>query len=58
MELIIKHPHNYLCTFEKTYKNTEFHSIIDTLSSSKYKTLLTCDASISQDTLRDFWKKC
>ncbi|MFS7908898.1 hypothetical protein Hanom_Chr01g00088461 [Helianthus anomalus] len=55
MALILKHPHNYLCTFEKTNKNTEFHSIIDTLSSSKYKTLLTCDTPIYQDTLRDFW---
>ncbi|MFS7918118.1 hypothetical protein Hanom_Chr03g00197101 [Helianthus anomalus] len=55
MALIIKHPHNYQFTFEKTDKNTEFHSIIDTLSSSKYKTLLTADAPIYQDTLRDFW---
>ncbi|MFS7946193.1 hypothetical protein Hanom_Chr06g00533111 [Helianthus anomalus] len=55
MALIIKHPHNYHCTFEKTDKNTTFHSIIDTISSSKYKTLLTYNAPISQDTLRDFW---
>ncbi|MFS8007547.1 hypothetical protein Hanom_Chr14g01262291 [Helianthus anomalus] len=55
MALIIKHPHNYLCTFEKTDKNTKFHSIIDTLSSFKYNTLLTADAPIYQDTLRDFW---
>ncbi|MFS7920080.1 hypothetical protein Hanom_Chr03g00220091 [Helianthus anomalus] len=55
MALIIKQPHNYLCTFEKTDKNIEFHSIIDTLSTSKYKTLLTRDAPIYQDTLRDFW---
>ncbi|MFS7926519.1 hypothetical protein Hanom_Chr04g00297991 [Helianthus anomalus] len=55
MALIIKHPHNYLCTFEKTYKNTDFHSIIDVLSSSKYKKLLTADAPIYQDTLHDFW---
>ncbi|MFS7947011.1 hypothetical protein Hanom_Chr06g00543001 [Helianthus anomalus] len=55
MDLIIKHPHNYLYTFEKTSKNTDFHSIIDALSSSKYKTLLTCNAPIYQDTLRDFW---
>ncbi|MFS7903960.1 hypothetical protein Hanom_Chr01g00030291 [Helianthus anomalus] len=55
MALIIKHPHNYLCTFEKTTKNTDFHSIIDAPSSSKYKTLLTCNAPIYQDTLRDFW---
>ncbi|MFS8006309.1 hypothetical protein Hanom_Chr14g01247721 [Helianthus anomalus] len=55
MALIIKNPHNYLCTFEKTDKNTEFHSIIDTLSSSKYKPLLICNAPIYQDALRDFW---
>ncbi|MFS8002790.1 hypothetical protein Hanom_Chr13g01206231 [Helianthus anomalus] len=55
MALIIKHPHNYLCTFEKTDKHTDFHSIIYILSSSKYKTLLTTDAPIYQDTLRDFW---
>ncbi|MFS7918656.1 hypothetical protein Hanom_Chr03g00203681 [Helianthus anomalus] len=55
MALIIKHPHNYLCTFEKTEKNTDLHSIIDALSSSKYKTLLTCNAPIYQDTLQDFW---
>ncbi|MFS7919885.1 hypothetical protein Hanom_Chr03g00217871 [Helianthus anomalus] len=55
MALIIKHPHNYLCTLEKSSKNTDFHSIIDALSSSKYKTLLTCNAPIYQDTQRDFW---
>ncbi|MFS7962101.1 hypothetical protein Hanom_Chr08g00722691 [Helianthus anomalus] len=55
MALIIKHPHNYLCTFEKIDRNTNFHSIIDILSYSKYKTLLTADAPIYQDTLRDFW---
>ncbi|MFS7987592.1 hypothetical protein Hanom_Chr11g01024751 [Helianthus anomalus] len=54
MALIIKHPHIYLCTLEKTSKNKDFHSIIDTLSSSKYKTFLTCNATIYQDTLRDF----
>ncbi|MFS7954383.1 hypothetical protein Hanom_Chr07g00629631 [Helianthus anomalus] len=55
MALIFKHPHNYLCTFEKTDKNTEFHSIIDISSTSKYKTLLTANAPIYQDTLRDLW---
>ncbi|MFS7978728.1 hypothetical protein Hanom_Chr10g00918871 [Helianthus anomalus] len=55
MALIIKHPHNYFCTLEKTSKNTDSHSVIDTLSSSKYKTLLTCNAPIYQDTLQDFW---
>ncbi|MFS7914231.1 hypothetical protein Hanom_Chr02g00150971 [Helianthus anomalus] len=53
MSLIIKHPHNNLCTLEKTSKNTDFHSIIDALSS--YKTLLTCNAPFYQDTLRDLW---
>ncbi|MFS7905109.1 hypothetical protein Hanom_Chr01g00043871 [Helianthus anomalus] len=55
MTLILKHPHNYLCTLEKTSKNKDFHSIIDTLSSSKYKTLLTCNSPIYPDALRDFW---
>ncbi|MFS7947994.1 hypothetical protein Hanom_Chr06g00554711 [Helianthus anomalus] len=55
MALIIKNPHNYLCACEKTDKNTDFHSIIDILTSSKYKTLLTANAPIYQDTLRDFW---
>ncbi|MFS7986790.1 hypothetical protein Hanom_Chr11g01014381 [Helianthus anomalus] len=55
MALIIKHPHNYLCTIKNMDKNTDFHSIINALSSSKYKTLLTCNAPIYQDTLRDLW---
>ncbi|MFS7945441.1 hypothetical protein Hanom_Chr06g00524351 [Helianthus anomalus] len=55
MALIIKHTHNYLCTLEKSSKHTNFHSIINALSSSKFKTLLTCNAPIYQDTLRDFW---
>ncbi|MFS7945791.1 hypothetical protein Hanom_Chr06g00528321 [Helianthus anomalus] len=55
MALILKHPHNYLCTPKKTSKNKEFHSIIDILSSSKYKTLLTCNTPIYPDALRDFW---
>ncbi|MFS8017414.1 hypothetical protein Hanom_Chr15g01380091 [Helianthus anomalus] len=55
MALIIKHPHNYLCVFEKTDKNTDFHSIIDILSTFKYKTLLTVDAPIYHDILHDFW---
>ncbi|MFS7945083.1 hypothetical protein Hanom_Chr06g00519811 [Helianthus anomalus] len=47
---------NYLCTLEKSSQNTDFHPIIDVLSSSKYKTLLTCNAPIHQETLREFWK--
>ncbi|MFS7967450.1 hypothetical protein Hanom_Chr09g00785891 [Helianthus anomalus] len=56
MALTLKNPHNYLCTLEKTSKNKDFHSIIDDLSSSKYKTLLTCNTLIYPDTLHDFWK--
>ncbi|MFS7965742.1 hypothetical protein Hanom_Chr09g00765741 [Helianthus anomalus] len=55
MALIIKHPYNYLCNVENTSKKKDFHSIIDTLSSSKYKNLLNCNAPIYQDTLRDLW---
>ncbi|MFS7976660.1 hypothetical protein Hanom_Chr10g00894971 [Helianthus anomalus] len=56
MALALKNPHNYLCTLEKTSNNKNFHSIIDALSSSKYKTLLTYNTPIYQETLRDFWK--
>ncbi|MFS7951633.1 hypothetical protein Hanom_Chr07g00597401 [Helianthus anomalus] len=56
MALTLKNPHNYLCTLEKTSNTKDFHSIIDAFSSSKYKTLLTCNAPIYQDTLQDFWK--
>ncbi|MFS7918993.1 hypothetical protein Hanom_Chr03g00207691 [Helianthus anomalus] len=56
MALALKNPHNYLCTLEKTNKNKDFHSIIDALSSSKYKTLLTCNSPIYQETLCDLWK--
>ncbi|MFS7937458.1 hypothetical protein Hanom_Chr05g00427781 [Helianthus anomalus] len=56
MTLNLKIPHNYLCALEKTDQNSDFHSIIAALSSSKYKTLLTCKASIYQETLREFWK--
>ncbi|MFS7977670.1 hypothetical protein Hanom_Chr10g00906761 [Helianthus anomalus] len=56
MALSLKNPHHYLCTLDKTSQNTDFHSVIDSLSSSKCKTLLTCNAPIYQDTLREFWK--
>ncbi|MFS7905961.1 hypothetical protein Hanom_Chr01g00053821 [Helianthus anomalus] len=55
MELSITNPHNYLPILKKTNKNTSFHSIIDVLISSKYKTILTANAPIHQETLRDFW---
>ncbi|MFS7895319.1 hypothetical protein Hanom_Chr00s002708g01703371 [Helianthus anomalus] len=55
MALIIKKPHNHLPNFEKTTKNTIFHSINDVLSSSKYKAILTGDASIHVETFRQFW---
>ncbi|MFS7964295.1 hypothetical protein Hanom_Chr08g00748491 [Helianthus anomalus] len=56
MALALKSFYNYLCTLEKTSQNTTFHFVIDALSSSKYKTLLTCNAPIYLDTLRNFWK--
>ncbi|MFS8002355.1 hypothetical protein Hanom_Chr13g01201131 [Helianthus anomalus] len=56
MALALKTPHNYPCTLEKISQKTTFHSVIDALSSSKYKTLLTCNAPIYLDTLRDFLK--
>ncbi|MFS7936382.1 hypothetical protein Hanom_Chr05g00414931 [Helianthus anomalus] len=55
MALTIKNPHKYLPIFEKTDKNTAFHSIIDVLTSSKYTSILTTNAPIHQDTLRHFW---
>ncbi|MFS7951142.1 hypothetical protein Hanom_Chr07g00591501 [Helianthus anomalus] len=56
MALPYKTPHNYLFILEKPSDNTTFHSVIDALSSSRYKTLLTCNPSIYLGTLRDFWK--
>ncbi|MFS7937503.1 hypothetical protein Hanom_Chr05g00428321 [Helianthus anomalus] len=50
-----KTPHNYLLNFEKTNKNTPFHSITDVLTSSKYNTILIADAPIHVDTLWQFW---
>ncbi|MFS8002023.1 hypothetical protein Hanom_Chr13g01197201 [Helianthus anomalus] len=56
MTLNIKHSLNYLRTLEKSSQNTDIHPIIEALASSKYKTLLTCNAPIQQETLREFWK--
>ncbi|MFS7931329.1 hypothetical protein Hanom_Chr04g00354681 [Helianthus anomalus] len=56
MALPFKIPHNYMCTLDKTSQNITFHSVIDSLSSSKYKTLLTCNAPIFLDTQRELWK--
>ncbi|MFS7965739.1 hypothetical protein Hanom_Chr09g00765711 [Helianthus anomalus] len=56
MALPFKTPHNYLCILTNPSDNTTFHSVIDALSSSRYKTLLTCNPSIYLDTLHDFWK--
>ncbi|MFS7976359.1 hypothetical protein Hanom_Chr10g00891561 [Helianthus anomalus] len=55
MSLNIKNPHNYLTIFEKTSKYTSFHSIINLLTSSKYKSILTTDAPVHTETLRQFW---
>ncbi|MFS7892835.1 hypothetical protein Hanom_Chr13g01208351 [Helianthus anomalus] len=56
MDLALKTPHHYLCTLEKTSQNTTFLYVIDSLSSSKYKNLLTYNAPIYLDTQREFWK--
>ncbi|MFS7979583.1 hypothetical protein Hanom_Chr10g00929401 [Helianthus anomalus] len=55
MALTIKKPHYYLPIFENTDKNTSYHSIIDVLTSSNYKAILTANAPIYQDTLHNFW---
>ncbi|MFS7916605.1 hypothetical protein Hanom_Chr03g00179191 [Helianthus anomalus] len=55
MALIMKKHHNYLAIFEKTEKNSLYHPMMDVLTSSKYKAILTADAPIYQETLRDFW---
>ncbi|MFS7997629.1 hypothetical protein Hanom_Chr12g01144011 [Helianthus anomalus] len=56
MALPYKTPHNYLGLLEKPSHTETFNSIIDALSSSKYKTLLTYDAPIYLDTQQEFWK--
>ncbi|MFS7996294.1 hypothetical protein Hanom_Chr12g01128261 [Helianthus anomalus] len=55
MALNIKNPHNYLPIFEKTSKNTSFHSRINVLTSSKYRAILTTDALVHTETLRQLW---
>ncbi|MFS7979573.1 hypothetical protein Hanom_Chr10g00929301 [Helianthus anomalus] len=55
MALSIKKPHYYFPIFENTDKNTSYHSIIDVLTSSNYKAILTANTPIYQDTLHDFW---
>ncbi|KAJ0927107.1 hypothetical protein HanRHA438_Chr04g0178911 [Helianthus annuus] len=56
IEIPYKSPHNYLGLLTKPTTNHTFDSIIDTLSASKYKTLLVVDAPIYQQTQREFWK--
>ncbi|MFS7962350.1 hypothetical protein Hanom_Chr08g00725631 [Helianthus anomalus] len=51
-----KAPHNYLGLLTKATHTETFDSIIDTMSSSKYKTFLTSDAPIYMKTQREFWK--
>ncbi|KAJ0743857.1 hypothetical protein HanPI659440_Chr10g0380791 [Helianthus annuus] len=51
-----KSPHNYLGLLTNPTTTRTFDSIIDILSVSKYKTLLTADAPIYQETQREFWK--
>ena len=45
-EIRYKSPHNYLGILTKPTTDNTFDSIIDTLSASKYKTLLIADAPI------------
>ncbi|MFS7986370.1 hypothetical protein Hanom_Chr11g01009521 [Helianthus anomalus] len=56
MALPFKTPHNYLGLFENPSHTKTFNSVIDALSSSKYKPLLTCNALIFMDTQQEFWK--
>ncbi|KAJ0845823.1 hypothetical protein HanRHA438_Chr15g0717991 [Helianthus annuus] len=53
-EIPFKAPHNYLGILTKPSTDDTFNSIIDTLSASKYKTLLTADAPIYLQTQREF----
>ncbi|MFS7948736.1 hypothetical protein Hanom_Chr06g00563391 [Helianthus anomalus] len=55
VDIVFKSSHNYLGTLEKPKDTTTFDSIIDTLSSSKYKTLLQKEATIYLGTQRQFW---
>ncbi|KAJ0947775.1 hypothetical protein HanRHA438_Chr01g0019811 [Helianthus annuus] len=54
-EIRYKAPHNYLGILTKPTTDNTFDTIIDTLSASKYKTLLTADAPIYLQTQREFW---
>ncbi|KAJ0935916.1 hypothetical protein HanRHA438_Chr03g0124921 [Helianthus annuus] len=55
-EIRYKSPHNYVGILTKLTDNHTFDSILDILSASKYKTLITADAPIYLDTQREFWK--
>ncbi|KAJ0522948.1 hypothetical protein HanIR_Chr10g0488331 [Helianthus annuus] len=55
-EIRYKAPHNYVGILTKPTDNHTFDSILDILSASKYKTLITADAPIYLDTQREFWK--
>ncbi|MFS7969652.1 hypothetical protein Hanom_Chr09g00811691 [Helianthus anomalus] len=55
-EIPFKDPHNYLGLLTKPTHTGTFNTIIDAMSSSKYKTLLTVDAPIFLKTQREFWK--
>ncbi|MFS7918399.1 hypothetical protein Hanom_Chr03g00200551 [Helianthus anomalus] len=55
-DLPYKAPHNYLGILTKPTTVDTFNSILDTISASKYKTLLIADAPIYQETQREFWR--
>ncbi|MFS7967697.1 hypothetical protein Hanom_Chr09g00788781 [Helianthus anomalus] len=55
-KLPFKAPHNYLGLLTKPSHTETFNSVIDALSSSKYKTLLTSNAPVYLATQREFWK--
>ncbi|MCQ7285343.1 hypothetical protein NP026_23590, partial [Salmonella enterica] len=56
-EIHYKSPHNYVGILTKPTTDNTFDSIIDILSTSKYKTLITADAPIYLQTQREFWNK-
>ncbi|KAJ0872033.1 hypothetical protein HanRHA438_Chr11g0519191 [Helianthus annuus] len=56
MALPFKTPHNYLGLLENPSHTETFNHVIDAVLSSKYKTLLTCDAPIFMETQEEFWK--
>ncbi|MFS7947938.1 hypothetical protein Hanom_Chr06g00554071 [Helianthus anomalus] len=57
MALSLKPPHNYIPYLVKTYANTEFHSIIDIITLSKYQNILIADAPIHLENIEEFWAK-